>query len=276
MRRKTKVWLATGLLALTVVGCTWAYFTSTSHIDNRLSTKAYGNTITEKFTPRDDWQPGQKVEKVFAVKNTGDSTLVVRVKMDESWAKGGTPPFKTLSSTATDSAEQKKIFNVHQGDKTDGLVAADATVVDKEINTANWVFYEGYWYYKSLLTAGNETPALLNSITLDKDADMGKYTVTSYYHEGTAAPTFEPGDAGDNHTPKGGWKEFTGAVPEPTAAGNMIFIRTVSKLDSTATGYAGADYTLTITAETCQATLDAVKTEWSLATLPPSFDWVLK
>lgn len=105
---------------------------------------------------------------------------------------------------------------------------------------------------------------------------MGKYIVTSYYHEGTAAPTFEPGDADDKGTPKDGWKEFTGAVPKPTAAGNMIFIRTVSKLDSTATGYAGADYTLTITAETCQATLDAVKTEWSLATLPPSFDWVLK
>ena len=104
---------------------------------------------------------------------------------------------------------------------------------------------------------------------------MGKYTVTSYHHEGTAAPTFEPGDADDDHTATGGWAEFTGAVPKP-ADGKTIFIRTVSKLDSAAAGYAGADYTLTITAETCQATQDAVKTEWSLATLPPSFDWVLK
>lgn len=270
MRRKTKVWLATGLLALTVVGCTWAYFTSTSHIDNRLSTKEYGNTITEKFTPRDDWQPGQKVEKVFAVKNTGDSTLVVRVKMEESWARGSTN-LNTLSSV-TDRA---KIFTPKQPSAVDGSVANDDTVVAKELNTANWVFHDGYWYYKSLLTAGNETPALLNSITLDKNADMGKYIVTSYYHEGTAAPTFEPGGTGDNHTPTGGWKEFTGAVPKP-AAGKTIFIRTVSKLDPTATGYAGADYTLTITAETCQATLDAVKTEWSLTTLPPSFGWALK
>lgn len=271
MRRKTKVWLATGLLALTVLGCTWAYFTSTSHIDNRLSTKAYGNTITEKFTPRDDWQPGQKVEKVFAVKNTGDSTLVVRVKMEESWTRGS-KNLKTLSSV-TDKA---KIFTPNQLSTVDGLVDSDDTVVTKELDTTNWVFHEGYWYYKSLLTAGNETPALLNSITLDKDADMGKYIVTSYYHEGTAAPTFEPGGTGDNHTPTGGWKEFTGAVPEPKAGNNMIFIRTVSKLDSTAIGYAGADYTLTITAETCQATLDAVKTEWSLTTLPPSVNWALK
>lgn len=271
MRRKTKVWLATGLLALTVVGCTWAYFTSTSHIDNRLSTKAYGNTITEKFTPRDDWQPGQKVEKVFAVKNTGDSTLVVRVKMDESWAKGGTS-FKTLSSVT----DKERIFTPKQPSAVDGSVDNDDTVVDKKLNTANWVFHDGYWYYKSLLTAGNETPALLNSITLDKNADMGKYTVTSYYHEGTAAPTFEPGGTGDKGTATGGWAKFTGAVPKPITAGNTIFIRTASKLDSTATGYAGADYTLTITAETCQATLDAVKTEWSLATLPPSVNWALK
>lgn len=269
MRRKTKVWLATGLLALTVVGCTWAYFTSTSHIDNRLSTKAYGNTITEKFTPRDDWQPGQEVEKVFAVKNTGDSTLVVRVKMDESWARSGSTPFKTLSSTTAKNG----IFNVSQGNETDGLVDADATVVDKEIDTTDWVFHDGYWYYKTLLTTGGTTSALLNSITLYKDADMGKYIVTSYYHKGAVEPTFEPRDAGDTGTATGGWEEFTGAVPKPTADGNKIFIRTVSKLDPAAAGYAGADYTLTITAETCQATLDAVKTEWSLTALPTSVTW---
>lgn len=271
MRRKTKVWLATGLLALTVLGCTWAYFTSTSHIDNRLSTKAYGNTITEKFTPRDDWQPGQQVEKVFAVKNTGDSTLVVRVKMDESWTRGSTN-LKTLSSVT----DKEEIFTVNQPSAVDGSVDNDDTVVAKELDSTDWVFDNGYWYYKSLLTAGNETPALLNSITLDKDADMGKYTVTSYYHEGTAAPTFEPGDADDKGTATGGWAKFTGAVPEPTTARNMIFIRTVSKLDPAATGYAGADYTLTITAETCQATLDAVTAEWSLTTLPTSVNWALK
>lgn len=273
MNRKIKAWLSMGLLALAIVGCTWAYYSNSSSIDNQLSTKAYGSTITETFTPRDDWQPGQKVDKVFAVKNTGGSDLVVRVKMDESWTRSGSTPFKTLSSAATDSAEQKKIFNVSQGNETDGLVSADATVVDKEIDTTDWVFDNGYWYYKAVLTAGNKTSALLNSITLDKDADMGKYIVTSYYHEGPSEPTFEPGDAGDTGTATGGWAKFTGAVPKPTAAGDTIFIRTVSKLDPAAAGYAGADYTLTITAETCQATLDAVKAEWSLTTLPPSVTW---
>lgn len=273
MNRKIKAWLSMGLLALAIVGCTWAYYSNSSHIDNQLSTKAYGSTITETFTPRDDWQPGQTVDKVFAVKNTGGSDLVVRVKMDESWARSSSTPFKTLSSAATDSAEQKKIFNVSQGNETDGLVDADATVVAKDLNTTDWVFHDGYWYYKTLLTTGGTTSALLNSITLYKDADMGKYIVTSYYHKGAVEPTFEPGDAGDTGTATGGWEKFTGAVPKPTTAGDTIFIRTVSKLDPAAAGYAGADYTLTITAETCQATQDAVKAEWLLATPLTDVNW---
>lgn len=268
MNRKIKAWLSMGLLALAIVGCTWAYYSNSSSIDNQLSTKAYGSTITETFTPRDDWQPGQKVDKVFAVKNTGGSDLVVRVKMDEAWARSSAN-FKTLSSTTAKNG----IFTVNQEDETDGLVDADATVVAKELNATGWVFHDGYWYYNAVLTAGDTTSALLNSITLDKYADMGKYTVTSYYHEGTFEPTFEPGDAGDDGTATVGWKNYTGAVPKPTAAGNKIFIRTVSKLNPAAAGYAGADYTLTITAETCQATLDAVKAEWSLTTLPPSVTW---
>lgn len=269
MNRKIKAWLSMGLLALAIVGCTWAYYSNSSSIDNQLSTKAYGSTITETFTPRDDWQPGQKVEKVFAVKNTGGSDLVVRVKMDEAWTRGGSTTFKTLSSTTAKNG----IFTVNQGDTTDGLVDADATVVAKELDSTGWVFDNGYWYYKAVLTAGNTTSALLNSITLDKDADMGEYIVTSYYHEGPSEPTFEPGDAGDDGTATVGWKNYTGAVPEPTTAGNKIFIRTVSKLNPAAAGYAGADYTLTITAETCQATLDAVKTEWSLTAPPSSVTW---
>lgn len=269
MNRKIKAWLSMGLLALAIVGCTWAYYSNSSSIDNQLSTKAYGSTITETFTPRDDWQPGQKVDKVFAVKNTGGSDLVVRVKMDESWTRGSSTPFKALLSTA----DKETIFNVSQDDETDGLVAKDATVVTKELDNTNWVFHDGYWYYKTLLTAGGTTSALLNSITLYKDADMGKYIVTSYYHKGAVEPTFEPGDAGDTGTATGGWEKFTGAVPKPTTAGDTIFIRTVSKLDPAAAGYAGADYTLTITAETCQATQDAVKAEWLLATPPSSVTW---
>lgn len=273
MKRKTKAWLAAGLSLLTVLGCTWAYYTNEAHMNNQLQTKTYGSTITEEFTPRDDWQPGQKVDKVFAVKNTGEYPLVVRVKMEETWARNDQPAFKTIDSTTNKS----DITTVYQPDAKDGKVDNDKTVVSKDLDSTNWTFNsaDGYWYYNTQLTAGNKTQALLRAITLAKDADMGKYTVTSYYHEGTAAPNFEPG-ATDDKTATGGWKSFDGAVPAPGNSNNKIFTRTISKLDPIAMGYAGADYTLTITAETCQATLAAVQEEWKLATMPANTTWDLK
>lgn len=275
MKRKTKAWLAAGLSLLTVLGCTWAYYTNEAHMNNQLQTKTYGSTITEEFTPRDDWQPGQKVNKIFAVKNTGEYPQVVRVKMEETWARNG-QAFKTIDSITNKS----DITTVDQQDATDGKVDNDKTVVSKELDSTDWTFNsaDGYWYYNTQLTAGNETQALLRAITLDKYADMGKYVVTSYYHEGTDAPTFEPGETVDDKTATGGWKSFDGAVPAPAPgnSNNKIFTRTISKLDPDAMGYAGADYTLTITAETCQATLAAVKEEWKLATMPANTTWDLK
>lgn len=271
MKRKTKAWLAAGLSLLTVLGCTWAYYTNEAHMNNQLQTKTYGSTITEEFTPRDDWQPGQKVDKIFAVKNTGEYPQVVRVKMEETWARNS-QAFKTIDST-TDKSD---ITTVNQQDATDGKVNNDKTVVSKELDSTNWTFnsVDGYWYYNTQLTAGNETRALLRAITLAEDADMGKYVVTSYCHEGTATPTFEPGEDGDDGTKDNGWKIFDDAVPAPEKSGNKIFTRTISKLDPDAKGYAGADYTLTITAETCQATLAAVQEEWKTA--PSNLSWDLK
>lgn len=273
MKRKTKAWLAAGLSLLTVLGCTWAYYTNEAHMNNQLQTKTYGSTITEEFTPRDDWQPGQKVDKIFAVKNTGEYPQVVRVKMEETWARNS-QPFKTIDSTTNKS----NITTVDQKNPTDGEVGNDKTVVSKELDSTNWTFNsaDGYWYYNTQLTAGNKTQALLRAITLDKYADMGKYVVTSYYHEGTDAPPFEPGETGDDKTATGGWKSFDGAVPVPAPgnSNNKIFTRTISKLDPDAMGYAGADYTLTITAETCQATLAAVQEEWKTA--PSNLSWDLK
>lgn len=270
MKRKTKAWLAAGLSLLTVLGCTWAYYTNEAHMNNQLQTKTYGSTITEEFTPRDDWQPGQKVDKIFTVKNTGEYPQVVRVKMKETWARNS-QAFKTIDSTTP----TRDIIDVKQDNFKDGKVDIDKTVVSKDLDSTNWTFNsaDGYWYYNTQLTAGKETQALLSAITLDKDADMGKYVVTSYCHEGIAAPTFEPGETGDDGTRANGWEMiFNDAVPAPEKSGNKIFTRTISKLDPDAMGYAGADYTLTITAETCQATLAAVQEEWKLTTMPANWD----
>lgn len=269
MRRKTKGWLAAGIMALTVVSCTWAYYSSTSHIENQLKTKTYGSTVSEEFTPRDDWQPGQRLDKKFGVKNTGDYPLVVRVRMAETWRRGSTE-IKSISSTA----DKDKITVTKQDNATDGLIAKDDTVVAKQLDNTQWVFGDdGYWYFMAQLASEEQTGELLSHITLIPDADMGKYSSTSYYHEGSTAPTFEPGAPGDTGEAATGWKAFVGPVPAPYVSGHKVFTRTVSKPVADAMGYAGAEYTLIITAETCQATKEAVQDAWGLTMMPAGVSW---
>ena len=99
-KRKLIVALS-GALALALVAGTLAYYTSTNTLDNQMKTAQYGNELEEKFTPKEDWQPGEKVDKEAGVNNTGDYDLFVRIKMGEEWTlKDGTTTHGWASSDA--------------------------------------------------------------------------------------------------------------------------------------------------------------------------------
>ncbi|MDD4849238.1 MAG: BsaA family SipW-dependent biofilm matrix protein [Gemmiger sp.] len=245
-----------GALALTLAVGSWAYYTSNNTVDNQLKTKAYGDTLKEEFTPDEDWQPGEEVDKKVAVKNTGDYNLLVRIKLSEKWVRGATS-FKTL--TTSNAASMAAIITARQDNPTDGLVDKDDTVVNKTLDLTNWVpGTDGYWYYKEQLAPGADTGNFMTKIQLAVDADMGEYTTNSFYFEGLVEPTKEP-DASSltNTDATKGWAKFTGSVPKPATSTNKIFTRVVSGVSDKG-GYSGADYTLTIISETLQATSDAL------------------
>ena len=55
--------------AVIVAGSTFAWFTSTDEVTNRMTASAnYGVSIVEDFTPPEDMTPGQKVNKDVSVK----------------------------------------------------------------------------------------------------------------------------------------------------------------------------------------------------------------
>ncbi len=63
-----------------IAGSTFAWFTSKDEVTNRLSAKAeYGVSITEDFTPPEDWTPGQTIKKEAAAINTGNVDAFVRM-----------------------------------------------------------------------------------------------------------------------------------------------------------------------------------------------------
>ncbi|MCR5600162.1 MAG: BsaA family SipW-dependent biofilm matrix protein [Ruminococcus sp.] len=66
--------------AAVVAGSTFAWFTSTDEVTNKLSASGdYGVAIAEDFTPPEDWIPGQSIKKAVTVVNTGNVDAFIRM-----------------------------------------------------------------------------------------------------------------------------------------------------------------------------------------------------
>lgn len=253
MKEKKKLLIAAGLVLVIAIGGVFAYFNQTLSVDNPFDTGKYDSELTEDFNPGDgaNWEPGSEVNKDVEVNNTGDYDLIVRVKFDEKWVSKADGKTIIKENTGMDATTS-------QADAEDGLVANDGSVVVKNLLADNWVYHDGYWYYKQNLKAGQTTGKFLDSVKLLEDADMGKYTVTKYYT--TAAN--KPASDTIGTDPATNWVAYTGSVPEG-ATHNM----TKTTLDPDASGYGNANYTLTITAQTVQATKDAVQNAFGLTSV---------
>ncbi len=263
MKMNKKAAALGGLAAVAVVGGTWAYFNQTAAITNPFSTGSYGGSIVESFNPSDgdNWQPGATVDKEVVAENTGNSPLLVRVKMAETWSRkgiAGTMPNIT-------SADGEEFLNVAQIDSKDGNTAGDSTVVHKNLaaNDAWTQGGDGYWYYKGQLAPGAATDSLLESVTLDKDTDMGVYT-TTYKYCVTPNKDSKPDADTEWLTAEDGEKdtEMLAAAEAAKEAGNSFHVKKEVALDEAHPGYADADYELEITIDMVQPTEDAVKEAW--------------
>lgn len=251
--RKRKLTIfALAMLAIFAIAGVWAYFQATNTIKNEMSTiSSYGAETREKFTPETSWQPGMTVDKKVHVKNTGASGLLVRIKFTESWTGSQTD----LSIPSSDSKfNPSDNLTSLQAVATDGLTASDGSVVFKNlvgVSSNTWTMgTDGYYYYNSILAAGQDSTALLQDLTLCLDTDMGNIGTTNYY---TTAAT-EPDDTAIGTTAADAgtkWVAYTGVVPA-----GATFTRAASNV-GTENGYTNAKYGLDIVTEVVQATKEA-------------------
>ena len=259
--KNKKLKAVAGLTAVAIIGGSLAYFNQTMTVENPFDTNKYSSELVEHFKPTDgdNWQPGATVNKDIQVNNTGDYDVIVRVKFDESW---------TRKNGDTINREGLKADETGQDNETDGLVTGDNSVVQKNlINTDKWVYNggDGYYYYLENLKAGQNTGIFLDSVKLIDKADMGKYEVVKYYTTSEIEP--ESDQIGDDAST--GWKVYTDEIPNGTK-----HTRTVTKLVNGCEGYADSDYKLTITAQTVQASQEAVKDVFGLTSVTGS-NWTL-
>ena len=276
--KKKGIIAAAGLAAVALVGGTFAYFTQSTTIDNPFDTGIYKTVAFEDFNPDDGekWKPGAEVNKDVYVQNTGDQPVVVRVKFEEKWTRTNEDG-EVTAKKENDSVVTTK--DVMQEDPTDGWIGRDGTVVEKKFHLSGpredgnvWSDRQsdGWYYYYTLLEPEKVTEKLLDSVTLSKDVDLGAYYSTVYYRIGVTDDR-KPFDATDDE-----WKQFGERIPGKISTvtadmmkkikeavgeipvGQTLYTTVVAEPDPDALGYSDADYVLSITIETVQATDQAV------------------
>lgn len=84
-KNKKKFLIVAGISALTFLGGTIAYFTTSDTIENFFKTALYQHQIVEKFESPSDWTPGTTTEKTIKITNTGSINMAVRAKYTEQW-----------------------------------------------------------------------------------------------------------------------------------------------------------------------------------------------
>ena len=245
MKKNNKFLMLAGLLVLTLVAGTYAYFTMEMSIDNPFATKSYGGETIEKFTPENSWEPGGKVTKEIQAKNTGEYPLYVRVKFEEKWERDG----NVISGTTLTSLDSEKFFPESEAKS----VVGGSSIYKNLVGVGeNWIKEtDGYFYYKTELAPNEMTEKLLDYVTLCNDANMGTYTASAMKYalvdESVTADKLTDTDYALSSAPD--------VIPE----GKVLYQKKVVSLDSENAGLGNANYTLTIITELLQANADAAE-----------------
>lgn len=168
--KKTKnILIILALLLLAVVGATIAYFTNRTDFKNEFHVSKPGAAVVERFNPADHWVPGEEKSKEVWFVNSGEADMLLRFKVDASWAEGYEP--KNAA-----------------GEKADPL----PDIWEKNIITLNWNgsgienFSEitdsagTYYYYKKVLKAGESTDKILESVTFSSNLSNDDHTGINY------------------------------------------------------------------------------------------------
>ena len=141
-----------GVVGLVLV--TFAYFSSSSVIDNLFHTAEYGTTITEEFVSPPNWVPGAVEQKRVYVTNTGDVPVAVRISYTESWT--------SLNGDNLDLTFTK------EGQSIPAAILAfgDDFLYNWVKSTENGV---DYYYYYTILDVGESTTDFLKSVTFNEN-----------------------------------------------------------------------------------------------------------
>ena len=140
------------LIVTAAIGTTLAFYSGKGDLNNKLTTKESSVYLDEVFDPTDKWLPGEEKTKEVKFGNRGTSDQVIRFKVELQWLDKDDDDTWVPVTTAPVAINWTNSFK-------DGIDWDDSFVADASD--------EGWYYYNKILEAGDETPAVMESVTFE-------------------------------------------------------------------------------------------------------------
>lgn len=147
--KKKGIWLsvfAVAILLTISIGAVSAFYNANMLLTNKMSIANSKVEFVEHFISESKWLPGETVNKKPYLNNTGETDLLVRIKVTEQWVNSE----GTVQSGVDADIVQKNYTDAWQNDWIEGN--------------------DGYFYYKKVLKAGTASDVILKSIALSPEA----------------------------------------------------------------------------------------------------------
>ena len=150
MQKNTKVitmlacFLVCAITVTASIGTTLAFYSGGGDLKNNLATKESSLYLEEVFDPNDKWLPGETKAKKVHFGNDGESSQVIRFKVVLEWLDKDNNKW---TPTTASPVEIKWTTNL-------------AAEWDNSFLGSN-----GWYYYRKILPAGQETNAVMESVT---------------------------------------------------------------------------------------------------------------
>lgn len=235
-------------LCLFLVGGVFAYWTQELQAHNEFMTARYDTKIVENFVPPADWLPGQEINKDVSVQNEGTIPVFTKVSIHQEWIRTENVYDEEGNAIAPLKGEKIPLrFETEKGLSFAAVVKWGKDVVllstgkskdmDLELPVVNqvkeaqgkWLLLTEepdekgnlYFYYIGNIRPDTETPRLVDAVTMH--------------------PDIEPEIKGEKT-----WYDSMNR-------------KMTEEIRNSTYGYENARYTMTVNAETVQATANAIK-----------------
>jgi predicted ribosomally synthesized peptide with SipW-like signal peptide len=176
-KRDKKVLIgAISIAAVIAAGSTFAWFTSTDEVTNRLTASSdYGVSISEDFAPPEQWLPGQTINKDVSAVNTGNISALVKLELEGA-----------LTLTVEGSGVAVSSFAAADVDTYDQLTPAEVT----SLQAGGYLAYAPAGVTTTGDVGTDFTPAAANTglYLFRREITAGAtptYDYSGYYFDGT-------------------------------------------------------------------------------------------